>query len=192
MDDRSLGVRVSAIRTALARIGWTLCSETNTFLACHVRENSGGDRSEHKTCRLTIKPGAVRSEEMAHDPMQWMAGVSSLPDAERDACDVVHALAGLAALLRSDECTADQPESAAAEARRLLLCLAEDGGLAAARVLAYLRALQGAGDGAAVAVPPRLGPWRDWVPARGNVFDGFGPARRLGELPQPRRSDPGE
>ena len=134
----------------------------------------------------------VGEENEAHDRTQWMAGVSSLPDAERDASDVVQALAGLAALLRSCESGADLGDPAMAEARRLLLCLAEDGGVAATRVLAYLRALQGAGDGAAAAVPSRLGPWRDWVPPRGNLFGSIGTVRRVGELPQPRRSDPGE
>jgi hypothetical protein len=29
-------VEVSAIRTTFARIGWTVCSQKNTFLPCHV------------------------------------------------------------------------------------------------------------------------------------------------------------
>jgi len=112
--------------------------------------------------------------------------VKSLPDAERDASDVVQALAGLAALLRAPEVEFDDDT-------RVLLRLAEDGGLAAARVLAYLRALRGAGDGAAVAVPPRLGPWRDWVPPRGNLVGDRGRVPRIDEVPnQPRRGDPGE
>jgi len=59
-------------------------------------------------------------------------------------------------------------------------------------VLAYLRTLRGAGDGDAVVVPPRLGPWREWVPPRGLLLGGGPvPERRVGEM-QPRRADPGE
>jgi len=123
--------------------------------------------------------------------------VSSLPDAERDACDVVQALAGLTALLRITGPGQDDvpgcDDVALDEARQKLLSLAEDGGAAAARVLAYLRSLQGAGDGVATAVPPRLGPWRDWVPPRGHLFTGpVGPAERVEKFPRPRRRDPGE
>jgi hypothetical protein len=129
-----------------------------------------------------------------------MVGVSSLPDAERAASDVVQALAGLAALLARPTLggphAADRgpafDNEALDEARRGLLHLAEDGGVAAQRVLAYLRSLRGAGDGEAVAVPPRLGEWRDWVPPRGMILGSIGIARRVGELPQPRRFDPGE
>lgn len=117
--------------------------------------------------------------------------MTSLPDAERDACDVVRALAGLAAILARP--TALGPGDADLdETRRLLRRLAEDGGVAAQRVLAYLRAQRGAGDGDAAAVPPRLGPWREWVPMRGLLFGDLGTSRRVGELPQPRRCDPGE
>jgi hypothetical protein len=122
--------------------------------------------------------------------------VSSLPDAERDACDVVQALAGLTALLRVTGPGQDDvpgcDDVALDEARQKLLSLAEDGGAAAARVLAYLRMLRGPGDGAAAAIPVRLGPWREWVPARGHLFGDPGGTRRVGELPQPRRCDPGE
>ena len=114
--------------------------------------------------------------------------MSSLPDAERDASDVVQALAGLSALLARtgvDPITDD-------DARRVLCGLAQDGGAAAQRVVAYLRSLRGAGDGEVVAVPPRLGQWRDWVPPRGMLFGDLGTPRRVGELPQPRRCDPGE
>ncbi len=113
--------------------------------------------------------------------------MSSLPDAERDACDVVQALAGLAALLR-----ASGPAGDSDDARQQMLALAEDGGAAAARVLAYLRMVRGPGDGDAVALPVRLGPWREWSPSRGHLFGDPGGSRRVGGLPQPRRSDPGE
>jgi hypothetical protein len=121
-----------------------------------------------------------------------MAGLS---DAERDACDVVQALAGLVALLRRpvDDLTGlDARDPAFDDARRTLLGIAEDGGLAATRVLAYLRELRGSGDGETVAVPPRLGPWREWVPPRGQLFGSTVGVRRTDEVPQPRRSDPGE
>ena len=112
--------------------------------------------------------------------------MTSLPDAERDACDVVQALAGLAALLRKPDIELD-------DETRVLLTLAEDGGLAAARVLAYLRGLRGSGDGVAVAVPPRLGPWRDWTPSRGRLFSDRSRGPRIDGVPnQPRRGDPGE
>ena len=112
--------------------------------------------------------------------------MSDLPDAERDAHDVVQALAGLAALLRGADVEPD-------DEARVLLTLAENGGLAAGRVLAYLHDLRGAGDGVAAAVPPRLGPWRDWVPPRGDLFGDRGRNRRVDEIPhQPRRGDPGE
>ena len=112
--------------------------------------------------------------------------MNSLPDAERDACDVVQALAGLAALLRRPDIELD-------DETRVLLTLAQDGGASAARVLAYLRALRGSGDGVAAAVPPRLGPWRDWVPARGHLFTDRSRGHRIDEIPnQPRRGDPGE
>ena len=117
--------------------------------------------------------------------------MSDLPDAERDAHDVLRALAGLATLLHSPDVQLD-------DETRVLLTLAEDGGLAAGRVLAYLRGLRGPGDGDAVTVPPRLGPWRDWVPPRGNLFGDRGLGHRsLGHSieearHQPRRGDPGE
>lgn len=112
--------------------------------------------------------------------------MNSLPDAERDACDVVRVLASLVALL-------GKPGAGLDEETRVLLRLAEDGGLAAERVLSYLRELRGSGDGVAVAVPPRLGPWRDWVPSRGNLLSDRGHRYRADEVPnQPRRGDPGE
>jgi hypothetical protein len=112
--------------------------------------------------------------------------VNSLPDAERDAREVVLALAGLAALLRKDGVEVD------AEVR-VLLQLAEDSGRAAERVLAYLRDLRGPGDGVAVAVPPRLGPWREWVPVRGHLLSDRSRGHRIDEIPnQPRPGDPGE
>jgi hypothetical protein len=79
-----------------------------------------------------------------------------------------------------------------ARVRATLRDLAEDGGVAAVRVQSYLRTLRGAGDGEAVAVPPRLGQWREWVPPRGYLLgSGLAPERRVGEM-HPRRSDPGE
>lgn len=121
--------------------------------------------------------------------------MTGLSDAERDACDALQALAGLAALLRRpvEEVPGfDARDPAFDDARQLLVGIADDGGAAAARVLAYLRELRGAGDGVAVAVPPRLGPWREWVPPRGPLFGSAGIMPRIDELPEPRRSDPGE
>jgi len=40
---------------------------------------------------------------------------------------------------------------------------------------------------------PRLGPWRDWVPPRGNLFGNPAGAPQIQELPRHRpRPDPGE
>ena len=115
--------------------------------------------------------------------------MSGLSDAERDACEVVQALAGLAALLAQSP--VDPGDPATTEARRTWALLARNGGEAAVRVLEYLRARRGAGDGAAAAVPPRLGQWRDWVPPRGHVLVATGTERRISEVHQ-RRCDPGE
>ena len=114
--------------------------------------------------------------------------MTSLSDAERDACDVLQALAGIAAALTHRPAGFDVTDD---DARRLLIGIAEDGGVAAGRVLAYLRELRGAGDGELVAVPRRLGPWREWVPQHGHVFGAPG-FRRVNGVPQPRRCDPGE
>ena len=123
---------------------------------------------------------------MTDDRSLGRTEVSSLPDAERDASEVAQVLAGLAALLRGRDLVLDQDA-------RVMLNMALEGSVSAARVLAYLRALQGAGDGVAVAVPPRLGPWREWVPARGYLFGEAADAPRIEELPRPRRRhDPGE
>jgi hypothetical protein len=117
--------------------------------------------------------------------------VTSLSDAERDACDALQALAGLAALLRRP--SADVPGlDPADDTERLLQGLAEDGGEAAARVLAYLRTQRGAGDGDLAAVPTRLGPWREWVPPRGHLFGLAATRTAPDEVSQPRRCDPGE
>ena len=115
--------------------------------------------------------------------------MSGLSDAERDACEVVQALAGIAALLAQPP--ADPGGPALADVRHTWARLAENGGAAAARVLEYLRALRGAGDGEAVAVPPRLGEWRDWVPPRGHLLGRTGAEHRIGEVHR-RRCDPGE
>ena len=123
---------------------------------------------------------------MTDDRSLGSTEVSSLPDAERDASEVVQALAGLAALLRGRDLVLDQDA-------RVMLSMALEGSMSATRVLEYLRALQGAGDGVAAAVPPRLGPWRDWVPARGYLLGETADAPRIEELPRPRRRhDPGE
>jgi hypothetical protein len=131
----------------------------------------------------------VGEENETHERTQGSAGVSSLSDAERNAGEAAQALAGLAAWLPRP--TGDRTDPAVDDARRALLSLAEDGGAAAVRVLAYLRTLRGAGDGEAVVVPPRLGMWRDWVPPRGDVLGRTGVEHRIGEV-HPRRADPGE
>ncbi|GLY03552.1 MULTISPECIES: hypothetical protein [Actinoplanes] len=122
--------------------------------------------------------------------------MTGLWDAERDAHEVARALAGLAALLRDHEPAGETPGDAARDevSRRMLLNLAEDGESAAERVVAYLRRQRAAGDdGEQVAVPPRLGPWRDWSPTRGRIFGGTATApRRTDGIPRPRRCDPGE
>src|SRR3954470_21497056 len=51
-DDRWARGQLSAKWTAFARNGWTLCSGTNTFLACHVCERSGGERSAYGRCPI--------------------------------------------------------------------------------------------------------------------------------------------
>ena len=113
--------------------------------------------------------------------------MNSLPDAERDAGNVVQALAGLVALLRNPVVELDDES-------RVLLMLAEEGGLAAARVLAYLRTLRGPGDGVGVTVPPRLGPWREWEPTHGYILGDRSRDSRIDEeVPnRPHRGDPGE
>jgi hypothetical protein len=134
--------------------------------------------------------GRWGEESETDDSTQWDPGVSSLSDAERDACDVVQALAGLAALLARPGQGQGDPELD--DLRRTLLSLAENGGAAQMRVLAYLRSLRRAGDGEEAAVPPRLGPWREWVPPRGNLFGRPGVEHRIGEVHHRRRADPGE
>ena len=121
--------------------------------------------------------------------------MTSLSDAERDACDVMQALAGMAALLRrpaGDVPGLDPCDPAADQARRLLLALAEDAGPACERVVEFLREQRGAGDGDLAAVPRRLGPWREWTPERGHLFGASAGVRRANGVPQPRRYDPGE
>ena len=115
--------------------------------------------------------------------------MSSLPDAERDARDVVQVMAGLATVLRAAAGGCALPE----HTRGTVLRLVEDGEESAARVVAYLRSLRGAGDGEAVAVPPRLGIWRDWVPPRGDLLGTTGPSPRdLGPMGEMLRHEPGE
>jgi hypothetical protein len=133
--------------------------------------------------------GTCGEETTSHERTQGSAGVSGLSDAERDACEVVQALAGLAALLT--QAAGHQDDPATADARRTLVRLAESGGEAAVRVLEYLRTVRGAGDGEAVAVPPHLGQWREWTPPRGHLLGRTGVRSRIGEV-HPRRCDPGE
>jgi hypothetical protein len=112
--------------------------------------------------------------------------MSGLSDAERDAGEVVRLLAGLSLLL-------DRRGLDLGEESDVLSAFVRDGGSAAARVLDYLRTLRGPGDGSAVAVPPRLGLWRDWVPPRGPLFGTPRGAASIDELPRRRpRKDPGE
>ncbi len=122
--------------------------------------------------------------------------MSSLPDAERDACDVLQALAGLAAILArplpDEPDNRDRAERAQEDARRVMLSLAQDGGEAAQRVVTYLRSLQGPGDGASAAVAPRLGLWRNWVPPRGDLFGSVRAVHHIGDAGHHRRADPGE
>jgi hypothetical protein len=109
--------------------------------------------------------------------------VTGLWDAERAASEVAQALTGLAALLRAEE-PADP---------RVLRSLAENGGAAAERVVAYLRSQCAAGDGEMATVPPHLAPWREWVPPRGHLFGMPHSGPRADGVPQPRRcGDPGE
>ncbi|GAA4956475.1 hypothetical protein [Actinoplanes utahensis] len=112
--------------------------------------------------------------------------MTGLWDAERDASEVARALAGLAALLR------EAGRDGLDDDRRLLLSMAENGGAAAERVVAYLRRQCRPGDGEMATVPPRLSAWRDWAPSRGHLFGTPGASRHTGGVPQPRRCDPGE
>ena len=121
--------------------------------------------------------------------------MTSLSDAERDACDVMQALAGLAAMLRrpaGDLPGLDPSDPALDQARQLLLGLAEDAGQACERVVTYLREQRGAGDGEVIAVPRRLGPWREWTPERGHLFGVSAGVRRANGVRQAPRCDPGE
>ncbi|MEV6344977.1 hypothetical protein [Actinoplanes sp. NPDC051851] len=115
--------------------------------------------------------------------------MTGLWDAERDADEAARALAGMAALLRRED---EDPSGAHDEGRQLMLSLAENGVAAAARVRDYLRDKRGAGDGEVATVPPGLAPWRDWTPSHGHLFGAMPRVRRAGEVPQPRRCDPGE
>lgn len=108
-------------------------------------------------------------------------------EAERDAYDAAQALAGMADLLQA----AADPGGDRVDRQRLIN-LAESGAAAADRVVAFLRAQRAAGDGDMAMVPTRLAPWRDWVPQRGHLFGAAPAPRRIGEVPQPRRCDPGE
>lgn len=111
--------------------------------------------------------------------------MTDLSEAEQDALQAVHSLAALNDHLARSAGGADE---------RRLQELTDSGGAAAARVLAYLRELRGAGDGDALTLPARLDPWRDWCPPPGDPW-----GRRLSARPRPvrssgaaRRGDPGE
>jgi hypothetical protein len=108
---------------------------------------------------------------------------------ERDAVWAAEVLAALAYHLATKETGVDGA----------LRELAQDGGAAAERVLAYLRDLRGPGDGVAIAHPMRLGPWRDWCPPRGQALHDPrvpGPRRPPGDRRVHRElrvhGDPGE
>jgi hypothetical protein len=105
---------------------------------------------------------------------------SDLTAVERDAVQVAEALAGLA-----DHLAARGPELGDGDV--VFRAMAAEGSAAAERVLAYLRQLRGPGDGAASAVPTRLGPWRNWCPPRGHVLRDPG-----GRVPHGGHGDPGE
>jgi hypothetical protein len=124
--------------------------------------------------------------------------MTELSDVERDAWQVAEVLAGLAAHLdrRGSSDDGRGPgdgsrrlgDGSRADDDRVLRALAEEGGAAANRVLTYLRALRGAGDGETIAYPPRLGPWRDWCPPRGQVL--VEPAERTQRVESQRRAEP--
>jgi hypothetical protein len=119
--------------------------------------------------------------------------MTGLWDAERDAGEVVRALTGLAALLGRDPADLGPDQ----ETLRLMRQLVANGAVSAARVQEFLHGQSGPGDGDAAAVPPALAPWREWVPSRGHLFTarrghGTRSVRRVNEVPQPRRCDPGE
>ncbi|WIM95651.1 hypothetical protein ACTOB_007775 [Actinoplanes oblitus] len=119
--------------------------------------------------------------------------MTGLWDAERDAGEVVRALTGLAALLGRDAADPGPDQ----DTLRIVRQLVANGAASAARVQAYLHERGGAGDGEAAAVPSSLAPWREWVPSRGHLFGtgrghGARTMRRINEVPQPRRCDPGE
>jgi hypothetical protein len=120
--------------------------------------------------------------------------MTELSDVERDAWQVAEVLAGLAAHLdrRGQGDGSPRPgDGRRVDDDRVLRALAEEGAAAANRVLAYLRALRGAGDGEATAYPPRLGPWREWCPPRGQIL--VAPRRRVPRSMQRQgHGDPGE
>jgi hypothetical protein len=140
--------------------------------------------------RARVLPGLRRRDPCGGDEARALRGVrvKDLSAVERDARDVVQALAGLAALLGAGGAVRASEDD---ERERLLRALTENAGAAAARVHAYVRELRGPGDGEATPVPVRLGPWRDWVPPRGHLWGDPG-GQRIAELPGRRRADPGE
>jgi hypothetical protein len=100
--------------------------------------------------------------------------MGELSGVERDAVQAAEVLASLADHLAIKDTGGD----------RVLRALAQEGSVAAERVLAYLRDLRGPGDGVATAYPMRLGPWREWCPPRGHVLHDP-------QVPAPRRA-PGD
>jgi hypothetical protein len=105
-----------------------------------------------------------------------------LSDVERDAVQAAEALAGVA-----DHLASRGPDIGNGAGDLVMRALADEGSAAAERVLAYLRTLRGPGDGAATAVPTRLGPWRNWCPPRGYVL-----RDDRQRVPRLRGGDPGE
>jgi hypothetical protein len=103
-----------------------------------------------------------------------------LSDVERDAALAARVMAELAAQPAWRRTGIDDGDRTYRE-------WVEQGRVAAERVLAYLRTLQGPGDGAATIVPSHLGPWRDWCPPRGHLL-----RASRNRVPRHCHGDPGE
>jgi hypothetical protein len=113
--------------------------------------------------------------------------MSDLSEMEREAQRVAETLARLSAYLRFRDSRDGGPGGTRDARDATARGVAEEGLLAAERVLAYLRELRGAGDGAAAAYPTRLGPWREWSPGPTVVERNLPRA-----MPRRWRGDPGE